>query len=297
MKSINLNHLEAFCVLSDTLNFSETAKILQTSQPAISLKIKLLEENLGFELFIRDKKNIALSKKGMDLKDKIYQSYRNLVSISEDDVSDNILKIGSIYEAGEKILAPALSKLSSKKMISGFHLSLKSTHELIERLLSGDLDYILVHQIPQNKSLHSVPVFVDRAILIGPSRSQLKDLDSEEVINVVTYRPNDQFTDIFLKNHFSKSQLKKVSKKTSINSHRGMIKLVQDFSFFAVIPASSLSKHAAHKVKTLIEEKKNYELHICTRSNFLMNGDNEKILESLTKEIAANLKLQSHLLT
>lgn len=285
MGSLNLNHLEAFCVLSENLNFSETAKILHTSQPAISLKIKMLEENLGFELFIRDKKNIVLSKEGMELKDKIYQSYKNLVSISPETMKESTLKIGSIYEAGERILVPALTKLVKDKIIPSFHLSLKSSDELLSKLLSGDLDYILVHQIPANKSIQYVGVRDDRGILIGPVKSQLKDLETAEHLPFVSYRENDQYTDNFLKSNFSKNLQNKVTRKISLNSHRSMIKIVNELSMFAVIPKTSLNKSAETKVKVLAEDKKSYKLYLCVRSNYLSNNDNNTVMKSMIKNL------------
>ncbi len=285
MKSMNLNHLEAFCVLSDTLSFSQAAKILHTSQPAISLKIKLLEESLGYELFIRDKKNIALSNKGQVLRDKIYQSYLNLVSVSATTTGEAPLKIGSVYEAGEKILIPALTKLNQKGQLSKFQLSLRSTDELIDRLLTGELDFILIHKVPENKSLHSVGVYEDKAILISSLKSQPKDLEHNQVLPLATYRPDDAFTTNFLKNNLTKLQLKKIEIKFSINSHRSMIKMVSELGCYAVIPQSSLGKKSALKVKVLMEDKKSYKLYLCTRSNFLSNKDNERVFESIVKEI------------
>lgn len=285
MSSLNLNHLEAFCVLSENLNFSETAKILQTSQPAISLKIKMLEENLGFELFIRDKKNIMLSKEGMELKDKIYQSYKNLVSISPETMKESAVRIGSIYEAGERILVPALTKLVKDKVIANFHLSLKSSDELLNKLLSGELDYILIHQIPANKSIHCVAVKDDRGILIGPMKSHLKDFEMAEQIPFVSYRENDQYTDSFLKSNLSKNLQNKVSRKISLNSHRSMIKIVSELSMFAVIPKTSLNKSAEAKVKILAEDKRSYKLYLCVRSNYLSNIDNNNVMKSMIKNL------------
>lgn len=285
MKSMNLNHLEAFCILSDTLSFSQAAKILHTSQPAVSLKIKMLEETLGYELFIRDKKNIVLSHKGQLLRDKIYQSYLNLVSVSSTPNGETPLKIGSVYEAGEKILVPALTKLIQRKQLSKFQLSLRSTDELVAKLLNGELDFILIHKVPDNKSLHAIAVYEDQAIFIASPKANLKDLDLLETIPLVSYRADDFFTTKFLKGNLNKSQLKKCDDRLSINSHRGMMKLVDELSYFAVIPKSSMDKRSSQKIKILIEDKKTYKLYLCTRSNFLSNKDNEKLFDSITKEI------------
>jgi DNA-binding transcriptional LysR family regulator len=50
---MNLKKLEAFVAVLEKKSFSDAAAALKTSQPAISLKIKSLEEELGFELLDR----------------------------------------------------------------------------------------------------------------------------------------------------------------------------------------------------------------------------------------------------
>ena len=41
------------------LNLTETAKALHTSQPGVSKQIRLLEEELGIEIFVRNGKRIV----------------------------------------------------------------------------------------------------------------------------------------------------------------------------------------------------------------------------------------------
>ena len=64
-----------------------------------------------------------------------------------------------------------------------------------------------------------------------------------------------------------------------------MIKMVSELGCYAVIPQSSLGKKSALKVKVLMGDKKSYKLYLCTRSNFLSNKDNERVFESIVKEI------------
>ena len=61
---MEINKLRAFVDLAKTLNFSETAENLYTSQSTISKQIKSLEKELGQELFERNNKNVALSEYG-----------------------------------------------------------------------------------------------------------------------------------------------------------------------------------------------------------------------------------------
>lgn len=61
---MEINKLRAFVDLAETLNFSDTAANLYTSQSTISKQIKSLEKELGQTLFERNNKQVKLSDYG-----------------------------------------------------------------------------------------------------------------------------------------------------------------------------------------------------------------------------------------
>jgi len=61
---MNIDHLKIFINLSVTLNFSQTAKAMNVSQSAVSQAIKSIENELGFNLFKRTKRQVNLTKAG-----------------------------------------------------------------------------------------------------------------------------------------------------------------------------------------------------------------------------------------
>lgn len=58
------NQLQKFLVVAHEENISRAAEILDTSQPSLSQIIKRLEEELGYELFVREGKRIRLNESG-----------------------------------------------------------------------------------------------------------------------------------------------------------------------------------------------------------------------------------------
>ena len=58
------NQLQKFLVVAREENISKAAQMLDTSQPALSQMIKRLEEELGYELFVREGKRIHLNESG-----------------------------------------------------------------------------------------------------------------------------------------------------------------------------------------------------------------------------------------
>lgn len=77
---MDIKQLECFVNLAETLNFSSTAQHLFLSQPTVSKQIKQLEQEIGFALFKRTKRDVELTQAGAsfykDMKDilaKVHQ--------------------------------------------------------------------------------------------------------------------------------------------------------------------------------------------------------------------------------
>src|SRR5688500_20212582 len=63
-KDLDAPSLAALLAVIETGSFTEAAKVLHVSQPAVSLAIKRLEERLGTALLVRTRKRVAASRQG-----------------------------------------------------------------------------------------------------------------------------------------------------------------------------------------------------------------------------------------
>ena len=61
---MNLNQIQSFATVCQTLNFTNAAKTLGVPQSSISRQISDLESQLGVPLFHRTKRSVALTEEG-----------------------------------------------------------------------------------------------------------------------------------------------------------------------------------------------------------------------------------------
>ena len=61
---MTLNQLKYVIALSQVNSINEAAKKLFVSQPALTSALKALEEEVGFDIFLRTKNGISLTVKG-----------------------------------------------------------------------------------------------------------------------------------------------------------------------------------------------------------------------------------------
>lgn len=64
LRQPSLASLRLFILVAKTFSFSETARLANVSQPALSRTIRLLEEDMGVRLFDRDTRNVRLTPAG-----------------------------------------------------------------------------------------------------------------------------------------------------------------------------------------------------------------------------------------
>ena len=66
---MELRQIRSFLSIAETLHFGRSAELIHLSQPALSLQIRALEEEVGVRLFERNRRKTTLTAAGLAFRD------------------------------------------------------------------------------------------------------------------------------------------------------------------------------------------------------------------------------------
>src|SRR3979409_458509 len=106
---MELRQIRSFLSIADTLHFGRTAEMIHLSQPALSLQIRALEDEIGVRLFERNRRKTALTAAGIaSPKNRTEGRLRLEQAVHKGKLAANgklgILRIGFISTAGNEIV-------------------------------------------------------------------------------------------------------------------------------------------------------------------------------------------------
>lgn len=163
-----LRYLEA---LAETLHFGQAAEVCAVTQPALSMQIKELEDELQVSLIERRKSGIEMTEQGEEIVRRgrtILASVRDLLDYAKhrEQVLTGALKLGAIPSIAPYLLPSALPELQRRFPHLTLHLRETITDMLVRELVSGDLDVILVAlPIVAEPEVETLHLFDDKFVL------------------------------------------------------------------------------------------------------------------------------------
>jgi len=146
---MELRVLRYFLAIVQHGSISQAANALHVSQPALSLQIKNLEQELGTTLFHRGPRTIKLTEKGQYLADRAAESVGLTDKVTANLQADQAVIGGSLdIGAGESVGMQRLMNLTSHLQVDypdvTLHLHSGVTAEVMAKLTAGLLDFGVV---------------------------------------------------------------------------------------------------------------------------------------------------------
>lgn len=168
---MNLDYLMTYLHLISLGSFSEVAKKLSISQPAVSFQIQKLERELGVRLIDRRQKSIAMTDAGKRLLRFAEVVQREQVDLMRDlerlreEVTGSIV-IGASTIPGEVLLPPILGEFKALHPATGARVEVSDSITVVSRLRDGAYDVGFSGIAPRAKDLEYFKVAEDEIVLI-----------------------------------------------------------------------------------------------------------------------------------
>lgn len=179
---MEIRHFQTFKTVADLGSFTKAAQALQYSQATITAHVQGLEEEIGYPLFDRLGKKIALTAAGQELypyATELLAAYAKIKHISEDDITvRGELRIGASETMTVYKLGPILSRFKSSYPDVRLSLINDNCIPLRERLHSGELDIAITLEPPVNDPQLVTQVFAEEPLVfVGGNESRIESIE------------------------------------------------------------------------------------------------------------------------
>lgn len=173
---IEIHLFEQLVAFADCGTLSAASEYLHISQPALSRAMKRLEEELGVELFDRQKNKLALNENGeltvRHARNLLLQEKTMIDQIQEFDRKKRTISLGSCTP----ILIPEFVSLLST-LFDGMTISTELTGDphLADHLRENKYQLAILHEKPDEKEFYSVSLESEHLYVILPPVHPLAD--------------------------------------------------------------------------------------------------------------------------
>jgi LysR family hydrogen peroxide-inducible transcriptional activator len=170
---VTLKQLRYFDALAELLHFGKAAEACAISQPALSMQIQDLENELGTPLVERRHSGVVLTENGRDVARRTKQilgEIHDMVDFARhrSQVLTGPLRLGVIPSVAPYLLPPLLPLLKESYPELQLNLRETQTATLLNELEEHKLDAILIALPVERPNIETMRLFEDRLVLAVP---------------------------------------------------------------------------------------------------------------------------------
>jgi LysR family transcriptional regulator, hydrogen peroxide-inducible genes activator len=185
MDHVTLKQLRYFDALARHCHFGRAAEASAISQPALSMQIKELEETLGGMLLERGARQVALTRFGEDISQRVRDILRSVDELGDfarasRDRLVGPLRLGMIPTIAPYLLPTVIGNLTRMHPELDIHVRETVTPKLIQELAEGRLDTAIVALPVSEPSLTEVALFSENFLLVRPGEDEGTPVPSSE---------------------------------------------------------------------------------------------------------------------
>lgn len=250
---VTLGQLQAFAAVAKLGSFSAAAKALFVTQPAISKKIHLLEEEIGLPVFEQIGKKLYLTEAGKELLNVCAEWLKNWEYFEQKVADFKGLKQGRL-----SIAVVTTSKYFMPRILGPFYalypgiemaMEVINRDRLIARLAANQDDLYIMGMPPQDREIIAEPLMANPLIIIAHSDHPLAKAKTIPLQTLATLpfimREKGSGTRTAVEKHFQEHQLTVPIIKLELGSNEAIKQAVAGGLGISVLSRHTLGQHLA----------------------------------------------------
>jgi len=168
---MNLDYLKTYREVIRLGSFSEVAKRLSISQPAVSFQIQALERDLGIRLIDRRQKSITMTQAGKRLLHfaELVEKERDRLVYDLSQLRDEVtgdLAIAASTIPGEFLLPPILAEFKRLHPAIAARMMISDSLAVISRIQNNEYEIGFCGALPEGTDLTAFKIAEDEIVLI-----------------------------------------------------------------------------------------------------------------------------------
>lgn len=267
---MDFSQLAMFRAVAEEGSVHAAAQLLHRVPSNLTARIKQLEEELGVDLFIREKQRLRLSAHGWNFLDyakrllELADEARQSVAVS---TPKGPLALGSLESTAVARLPPILSDYHRRFPDVVLDFATGPSGELIDGVLSGRLAGAFLDGPLAHPSLEGIPVFDEELVLISAAdHARIATAADVNGRNIYAFRSNCSYRRIF--EAWFRENDAAPGKVFEMESYHSMLACVSAGAGLALLPRSMLeSMPSSHCVTAheLADKYRKIAIHLVWR--------------------------------
>lgn len=195
---MNLQQLQYFKAVAESGQVTKAAKMLHTSQPALSMSIAALEEELEVALFEKKGRLLHLTACGKIFLGHITRALDEIETGRQEITqaaltNKKTIRIASTYSLSISLIPSLVKQFTQLHPNTIFHLKQGPNLELLEDLSKGETDFVFGRIIPgetKSEKIGHIPLYSENLVVLihkdhplaAKSKLQMDELQDEDFI-------------------------------------------------------------------------------------------------------------------
>lgn len=246
---MELRQLKYFVGVADTGSFSETSRKLYVSQSAISQQIKMLEDELNAQLFIRQHNNVALTENGATLYPLAKQILANMEECHTrmkelKDLLCGELSIGLTYSL-ESYMRGSMLEFMRRYPKVRVNAHYKNLPELLRMLRNEEIDMMLsMMPASPHEFIDSIPLTEYRLAAVMNRQHTLARKSSITFHDLLPHKlilPEKGLRDRNAIESFVHKETGNLNVQAIVNDVNALLNIIQDSNYVTILTEASIA--------------------------------------------------------